>query len=86
MDNFEEIITPLLGVSYRISNINVLTYFKPRKKQVYNKKSKVVITPMGKFNSLSEAALAHGLSTSTICARLKKGHEGYEYVKLSTTS
>lgn len=39
-----------------------------------------VRTPLGEFNSVAEAAKAHGISSSAICHVLKNGKDGYEYI------
>lgn len=43
-------------------------------------KMRAIITPLGKFASVKEAAVAHGYkSGSTLQKRIKRGVPGYEY-------
>ena len=43
--------------------------------------TKPCITPLGKFNSVKEAAIAYGHKTgATLQKRIRKGVPGYEYV------
>jgi hypothetical protein len=45
------------------------------------RKCKPVITPLGKFNSIKEAAAAHGHKTgASLQERLRKRVPGYEYI------
>ena len=76
MDNFNDIITPLLNQKYRIKNHSVLP--KPKPKPTTNKNYKPVITPLGQFESVGAAAEAHNITSSTMCVRLKR-FEGYHY-------
>ena len=46
------------------------------------KNAKSVRTPLGLFNSISEAAAAHNVKVQTLHARIKYYNiEGYEYVE-----
>jgi hypothetical protein len=43
--------------------------------------TKAVVTPLGKFDSVKEAAVAYGHKTgATLQKRIKKGVPGYEYI------
>jgi len=55
---------------------------KKRSVAMKGKNSRKVLTPLGKFNSITEAAAAHNLKTQTIHARISKYKmEGYSYVE-----
>lgn len=81
MKNFDETIAPLLERKYRIRNIQIGKPPVVRKGRSGNYKA--VITPLGRFKSVSDAAEAHGVSKPVLSSRLTKKIEGYEYdVKL----
>jgi hypothetical protein len=78
MKNFDEIIAPLLDKKSRIRNINI----RDPNKRVYKRNkgnAKPVITPLGKFPSITEAAIAHGIKKNAMFLRVSKKMEGYEY-------
>jgi len=78
MDNFNEIIAPLLDKKSRIRNINI----KEPNKRIYKKNrgnAKPVITPLGRFETCQDAATAHGCSKSAMSAKLLRKTPGYEY-------
>jgi hypothetical protein len=75
MKNFEEIIAPLLEKHYKVTIINLL----PKDKTKHQLRCKAVTTPLGKFNSVKEAAKAHKVLPSTISSRLSTQMTGYKY-------
>lgn len=61
----------------------IVAYNKGKKEapELTARKCKPVITPLGQFDSIKAAAVAHGHKTgATLQQRLKKGVPGYEYV------
>lgn len=55
---------------------------KKRSESMKGKNSRKVLTPLGKFNSITEAAAAHNLKIQTLHARISKYKmEGYSYVE-----
>ena len=62
---------------------NIVAWNKGTKEapELTARKCKPVITPLGEFNSIKAAAIAHGHKTgATLQERIKKGVPGYEYV------
>ena len=78
MDNFDEIIKPLLEKKIRVTNHNIFTQ-RARVSRSDTTHQKPVITPLGKFPSITAAAKAHGVSKNAISLRLINKSKGYEY-------
>jgi hypothetical protein len=79
MENFDELIKPLLQKKYRIKNIEI---GKPPviRSGVRLNTGVPVKTPNGTFTSITDAAQSHEVTVSCIIARIKSKKEGYYYV------
>lgn len=76
-DEFRQKMSAIVIASYRNG-----TRKKTRNTGSRNGFSRGVVTPLGKFESIKESALAHGVLSSTMRSWILKNKEGYHYLDL----